>query len=309
MIKQIKKRVMVLAGIFLFTAAGAASGQQADLSSPVSASPSSGVSGTTNPVALPVPTATGSQTVRGPIMANRTAPQAPAAYPPDPGASTNGDIRDIRGPLHIPDSLIWLYYGVAGCLFLLVSVLIWKWVVGRKKARVKLPFERAFEQLERAKGFMKPETAGKFSIMVSSAVRTYIENRFEMEMTRHTTEEFMRYVTADPSGEIKEYGDLLNGFLSTCDLVKFARRALTVKQMEEMLRSAWNFVDATKPSMDDRKAGQKAGEGEPVVDHVGIRKRASLMKRWWGNGFRFTSKKTTVPASLDHHGAVAAGGR
>jgi hypothetical protein len=314
-------RAMVFAGLFLLMSLGAVSGQEKDPASSSSITQSTGDSGATKPQAIQIPTATapqtatglqtvpGSQTIRGPIMGNQAASQSQAAAPLDSSASANGDIRDIRGPLHIPDPITWLYYGVAGCLFLLALMWFWKWIAGRKKIREKLPFELALEQLERAKAFMKPETAGRFSVMVSKAVRTYIESRFEMEVTRHTTEEFMRRVAAEPSGEIKEYGGLLNGFLGYCDLAKFARYALTMKQMEEMLQSARHFVDVTKPSPDDQKTNHKEIEGDPAVDNVPVRNKPSLMKRWWEKGFRFTSRKTTAPVSLDHPGAVAAGGR
>jgi hypothetical protein len=308
-------RAMVFAGLFLLMSVGAVLGQEKDPASSPLITQSSGGPGKTKQQAIQIPTGPGSQTVpgsqtiRGPIMGNQAASQSQAAAPLDSSASANGDIRDIRGPLHIPDPITWLYYGVAGCLFLLALMWFWKWIAGRKKIREKLPFELALEQLERAKAFMKPETAGRFSVMVSKAVRTYIESRFEMEVTRHTTEEFMRRVAAEPSGEIKEYGGLLNGFLGYCDLAKFARYALTMKQMEEMLQSARHFVDVTKPSPDDQKTNHKEIEGDPAVDNVPVRNKPSLMKRWWEKGFRFTSRKTTAPVGLDHPGAVAAGGR
>ena len=314
-------RAMVFAGLFLLMSVGAVSGQEKDPASSSSIIQSTGDSGATKPQVIQIPTATapqtatglqtapGSQTIRAPVMGNKTAPQSPAAGHLDLSASAKGDIRDIRGPLHIPDPLVWLYYGAAGILFLLALAWFWRWVAGRKKTLEKLPFELALEQLEQAKAFMKPETAEKFSVMVSKAVRTYIESRFEMEVTRQTTEEFMRRVAADPSEKIKGYGDLLNGFLGYCDLAKFARYALTVKQMEDMLQNARHFVDATKPSPDDQKSSLKMEEGEPAADNAHVRNTPSLMKTWWGKGFGFTSRKTIVPAGLDHQGAVAAGGR
>ncbi|HIJ41070.1 MAG TPA: hypothetical protein HPP90_08335 [Deltaproteobacteria bacterium] len=242
-------------------------------------------------------------------MANQTVPQSAAAGPLDVGASPIGDIRDIRGPLHIPDPLAWLPYSAVGLVLLLASIWFWKWFRRQRNQREKLPFELALEQLERAKAFMKPETALRFSVMVSDAVRKYIDNRFKIEVTRHTTEEFMRRVAAEPSGEIKVYGDLLNGFLGHCDLAKFARYALSVKQMEEMLQSALHFVDATRPRPEDQKAGRKVEEGEPAVDKGMARKGPPLMTMWWGKGLGFISKKTAVPAGPEQHTAVAAGGR
>ena len=309
MMKQDIKRIMVVTGFLLLMGVGAVSGKQADPPSTESVTQSAGAPVASNVPPVGASISPGPQTVRGPIVANQMVPQSAAAGPLDMGASAIGDIRDIRGPLHIPDPLAWLTYVAAGFLLLFTLAWFWKWFRGQRKERVKLPFELALEQLERAKAFMKPETAVKFSVMVSDAVRKYIENRFEIEVTRHTTEEFMRRVAAEPSGEIKGYGDLLNGFLGYCDLAKFARYALTVKRMEGMLQSALHFVDATRPRPEDQKAGRKMEEGEPDVDKGMARKGPSLIRMWWGKGFGFISKKTAVPTGLEQHGAVAAGGR
>ena len=163
--------------------------------------------------------------------------------------------------------------------------------------------------MERAKRFMKPESADQFSVMVSDAVRNYIETRFEMEVTRHTTEEFMRRLAADPSGEIKGYQDLLNGFLGYCDLAKFARYVLAVKQMEEMFESALHFVDATKPRPEDQTNVGKMKKGGPSVDVETVCKDSTVIKRWWEKGLGFISRKAALPAGLDHGHAVAEGGR
>ena len=302
-------RTMVFAGLFLLMGAGAVSGSQIDPSSAPSGLQPSGSSAALNPQPAGAPASTKPRMVRGPIAANQTGSQSSIARPADLGASPVGDIRDIRGPLHIPDPLAWLTYGIAGLLLLLASAWFWRWFRKRKTERNKLPFELAFEQLERAKAFMKPETAGRFSVMVSAAVRNYIEKRFEMEVTKHTTEEFMRRVAAEPSGGIKGYEDLLNGFLGYCDLAKFARYVLTLKQMEEMLQSALHFVDATKPRPEEEKTCRKGNKVEPAAEEEGVQKSSSLFKRWWGKGLGFISGKTTLRAALDQGGAVAEGGR
>ena len=307
---MMNKTAMVFACLFFLVGVGTVSGSQMVPASPTSVAQPSGTAVASKSQPMGPSTSTGSLTVRGPIASNRTAPRAAVAHPADSGASAVGDIRDIRGPLHIPDPLAWLPYGAAGLLLLLASAWFWRWFRKRKTERKKLPFELAFEQLERAKAFMKPETAGRFSVMVSAAVRNYIEMRFEMEVTKHTTEEFMRRVASGPSMEIKGYEDLLNGFLGYCDLAKFARYALTLKQMEEMLRSAIHFVDATKPRPEDEKAGRKGKKEEPAVaGEEAVQKSFSPVKRWWGKGLGFISRKTALRTALDRGDAVVAGGR
>ena len=85
-------------------------------------------------------------------------PSPPTAVP----SSMVDDIRDIRGPLHIPDPLLYLYYAVGACLFLISAATAWRWFRRRKVLRAKLAFEIAFEQLKRAKALMKPDMGDEF---------------------------------------------------------------------------------------------------------------------------------------------------
>jgi len=219
------------------------------------------------------------------------------------------DIRDIRGPLHIPAPLVWLYYAGGACLFLMAAAGVWRWLRRHKALRAKRAFEIAFEQLEHAKALMKPELADAFSVAVSDAIRTYIENRFEVRVTRHTTEEFMARIGADPAGDLVEYSDLLQHFLGYCDLAKFARYLLTVDQMKEMHQSAWQFVDRTKPLPEENTADQKSEIGQEGSTESEKPKRASLFSALRAKGLTLIPKKTMADGGLDTRSAVAAGGR
>jgi len=238
----------------------------------------------------------------------------PSAQLPSPGqaavtSSTPDDIRDIRGPLHIPDPLLWLYYAGGACLFLLAAAGAWQWFRRRKALRLKLAFEIAFDQLERAKALMTPEQADAFAVAVSDAIRTYIENRFEVRVTRHTTEEFMARIKTEPAGDLVGYSDVLRDFLCHCDLAKFARCMLTIDQMKEMHQSAWQFVDRTRPRPEEKTAEQKSeiphenrAESEKPI-------RSALLSTLRAKGQRLIPKKTTADVGLDTRSAVAAGGR
>ena len=235
-----------------------------------------------------------------------------AANGPTPATAASpiaDDIRDIRGPLHIPDPLIWLYYAGGACLFLIIAAAAWRWFRRRKVLRAKLAFEIAFEQLERAKALMKPETADEFSVAVSDAVRTYIESRFDLRVTRHTTEEFMARIAAEPAGDLVRYADLLHHFLGHCDLAKFARYMLGSDQMKKMHQSAWEFVDKTKLLPEEMTADQdmeKRGENIRITTQS---KLAALFNSLKTKGLNLIPKKTTAPVGLDSSSALAAGGR
>ena len=232
-------------------------------------------------------------------------PSSPTAVP----SSIADDIRDIRGPLHIPDPLLWLYYAVGGCLFLIGAAAAWRWLRRRKVLRAKLAFEIAFEQLKRAKALMKPETGDEFSVAVSNAIRTYIESRFGLRVTRHTTEEFMTRIAAEPSGDLGKYADLLHNFLEHCDLAKFARYTLTLDQMKGMHRSAWDFVDKTRPRPEEKTADKKLERSGEEITITAQSKLLTLIGSLWAKGQRLIPKKTMAPVGLNGNSAVVAGGR
>jgi len=222
------------------------------------------------------------------------------------------DIRDIRGPLHIPDPLLWLYYAVGALLASAAAGVSWRWFKRRRILRAKQAFEIAFEQLEQAKSLMKPELADAFSVAVSDAIRTYIEKRFELPVTRHTTEEFMARIQAEPAGGLAEYNDLLHDFLGHCDLAKFARFLLTVDQMKAMHESAWQFVDQTRPRPEEKAAQQtmEAPDADPAVSTVSeAASRRSLPGLLQTVRQRLIFKRTTAAVDFGAGSAVAAGGR
>jgi len=224
-----------------------------------------------------------------------------------PGAAD--DIRDIRGPLHIPNPIFWLYYAMGTCLALAVAAAIWRWSKRHQALRAKRAYEIAFLKLEKAKALMKPDLAEAFSVAVSDAVRVYTEQRFEVRVTRHTTGEFMARIGAEPGGDLAEYRDMLRDFLSHCDLAKFACFLLTVDQMKEMHRRAWEFVDGTRPRPEEKAAEQRLETSDAVPASSAVRKVRSLSKILVSTCQRSFSQKTIASAGLNEGRAVAAGGR
>ncbi len=171
----------------------------------------------------------------------------PSSCPLSLSTGPKGDIRDIRGPIHIPDPRLWLFYALGSILLLFLARAVWKWFKNRTLFRSKEAFEIAFEELEKAKALMKPEMAERFSVMVSKTIRTYVEKRFGMKVTRNTTHEFITQIAAKPSSELNRHSGPLREFLGHCDLAKFARQTFSEEQMGKMHRSAWRFVGETRP--------------------------------------------------------------
>jgi len=200
---------------------------------------------------------------------------AKQVIPAGPTAKPTEDIRDIRGPRKIPDPWWWVLYAAGALLGLLLLYGVWR-ALGRKKLRVKLAHERAFEALERARTLMQPECAREFSYQLSDVVRQYIEERFAVRTTQQTTTEFLLYMSEQDVGPLSGRRGLLNEFLGNCDLVKFARWGLTESEMEAMFQSAWQFVDETKASSE---GSPKAGFRLPFF---GDRFPVSGVRRWPG---------------------------
>jgi len=187
----------------------------------------------------------------------------PSATSPSAGAGSEEDIRDIRGPRYILPA--WVLPAMAAMVVILVLAIyrIWRW---RRERGVRplLPYERALERLEHVRALMQPADAREFSIAVSDIVRGYIEQRFEVAVTRRTTEEFLHDLLETPHVALARHQSLLADFLHQCDFVKFAGMSLALQDMETLRQSARAFVLATaKP--EDSPAVQEGHDALPAA--------------------------------------------
>jgi hypothetical protein len=195
-----------------------------------------------------------------------SAPTAPAniAAAQTPSLPTvNQDIRDIRPPYHIPPGWLWLAWAGGGLALVVLGYGAWRWR-SRLGLRVKLPYEIALEQLEKARRLMQPEQARAFSIAVSEIVRDYIEKSFPVPAAHRTTEEFLRDLATRVDSPLVAHQPVLADFLRHCDLAKFARWVLSVPQMEAMLQSAGTFIVATGKPVADRSPTHSVGTIPPT---------------------------------------------
>ena len=176
-------------------------------------------------------------------------PSEPPATPNVPAVSTTPtsaeeDIRDIRGPRNfVPDWIVAVL--VAFVAVLAFSIYFyWRWR-RKQRLRILLPYEVALQRLEDIRTLIQPSRAREFSTAVSDIVRNYIEQRFEVAVTRRTTEEFLRDLVDFPVPSLARHQSLLSEFLQQCDLVKFAAVSLASQSMESLHNSARTFVLAT----------------------------------------------------------------
>ena len=147
------------------------------------------------------------------------------------GRDEGGDIRDIKGPLAIPFSVVTLLPWLAG-LVILCAAAYWLYRRYRRRQRpdVQVPVvpprpahEIAYESLDalEASGLLELGEVKTYHIRVSDIMRVYAEGRFGVEAMEMTTSGVLDGLrrTGAVSGVLVDFRQLLD----RCDLVKFAK--------------------------------------------------------------------------------------
>lgn len=162
-------------------------------------------------------------------------------------ATVLSDIKDIVKPplqiarkLWIP-ALIALLALIAGLLTLLF--LRRRSAVQPASVPPRQPHIIAKQALEALHG--KPWLPEPFFTELSLILRTYLENRFNLNAPESTTEELTRSMSADRRLAVKEQQTLRN-FLIQADLVKFARAGAEKEVMQNAFDTVDHFVEQTK---------------------------------------------------------------
>ncbi len=186
------------------------------------------------------------------------------------GIDESGDLRDIRGPLGIPMSLLRL------ALWLLLPLLIVAvlWLLARKLrapeeekgtpayAALQRPaHELALEALEalEASPMLERGQVKEYHIEVSNILRTYVERRFRvdaLEMTSREVVQGLERVGVEPS-----FREGLTTFLEQCDMVKFAKVRPDADVSRQVLELGRRLVQRSAPRPE--AAASEAAEGAP----------------------------------------------
>ena len=165
--------------------------------------------------------------------------------------AAGADIHGIKGPVHIAGSWWWLLWAAVGAAVLAVLFFGLRYWRKRKQAVPATPAEpvvapevRARAKLEEALGHL--EDPRVFCILVSDAVRFYLEERFELRAPERTTEEFLDELQTSAHLNIQQKA-ALGGFLQRCDLAKFARYPHGPADLRAMYDSALQLIEETTP--------------------------------------------------------------
>jgi hypothetical protein len=103
-----------------------------------------------------------------------------------------------------------------------------------------------------------------FYFELSEAVREYLGGRFGFDSLEMTTEELMQALRRTALAAIPRVIDSeIEGWLSACDLVKFAKVSPTMEQARGALETAIRMVEATRP----RPPVQPSSPAGPEVAH------------------------------------------
>jgi hypothetical protein len=180
------------------------------------------------------------------LVTNSTALIVPARPPATNGAA--GPIfHEAPKPLiYIPSGWAWVIWTAMILALLTALYFAWRW--WRKKPAVVLPpipaHVRARRRLEQA--LAKISEPKLFSVLVSGAIREYLEERFNFHAPERTTDEFLLELQSSHLLTRAQKGSL-GEFLASCDLIKFAKYEPTEVELRGLYESALRLVNETEP--------------------------------------------------------------
>ncbi|MFV2065331.1 MAG: hypothetical protein ACC645_00015 [Pirellulales bacterium] len=182
-------------------------------------------------------------------------------------------------PLAPPPPSRWPWMVLALVLVLGSSPFVVRaYLAWRRRARLRSAYDIARARLERLLASRRPdrEQIDAFYVELSSIVRRYLEDRFDLRAPELTTEEFLEGVqyTPDLSGD---HPSLLREFLRQADLVKFAGFKPSGEDIERSVSAARRFLEETRenaPLLDEPE-----GQQDPVpqiADRAGSKESSGV---------------------------------
>jgi len=169
-----------------------------------------------------------------------------------PAAGLAEDIRDVKPPVNFPADYS-LFFFILGCIFLAVLFFFLRYWSQRLKEAEKIvaqpdpPWVTALRRMEKLESRHLPQ-AGQFKEFytdLSAIIRQYMEGRFNINAPEMTTEEFLS--SLKHAVELNaEHQRLLQDFLNSSDMVKFAKYGPSVGEAEKSFVFARRLVEETK---------------------------------------------------------------
>ena len=138
----------------------------------------------------------------------------------------------------------------------LIIILLY-WFVFRKnkeKEKVLTPWALALLNLHNLSDNFKSGNLNPVKCISSltDIVRNYLEDRFEIHAPRQTTEEFLRNMENWSSPLNNKDRNFLRDFMTSADMIKFAKHEASKEQIETAIARAEQLVDETTPTEENK---------------------------------------------------------
>ena len=196
------------------------------------------------------------------------------------GLDEGQDIRDIRGPLSIPRSM--LVIGLWVLALALAAAGGW-WLARRARQPTtddgpiaegppRPAHEIAYEQLDwlETSGLLGQGRIKEYHIEVSDIMRRYLEGRYAIRALEMTSREVLEQL--GDAGVSWDVHDRFTAFMEHCDLVKFAKHRPSPTACALIVPDARALVDATLPPPEPEPEEEEEGgatRNEAPGDHRG----------------------------------------
>jgi hypothetical protein len=191
---------------------------------------------------------------RGDVRTARTQPVAIKigsliANEPEPA------LKDAAPPVTVMEENLWPAYIAGGLCAAGLGALLTMLIVRRMRARrgerpgppPRPAHEVALERLDRlgAYGFLENADNRPFYFAVSEIIRDYLGGRYGFDSLELTTDELIAELRRQAGREL--FLSEIQGWLSACDLVKFAKISPSATEARGALESAIRIVTTTRP--------------------------------------------------------------
>ncbi len=166
-----------------------------------------------------------------------------------PGAALEEDIRGPRPAVQIPippESHLGLWIALTAGV-LAVMALCWWLLRRRKSSSAASVSEHALTQLDAINRERISLEAAPLADRTADVVRKYIAGKFGIAAPQRTTEEFLTSLTVVHSPLIV-HRELLQGFLTSCDMAKFAGASFNNAERLALVDNAYRFIRASAHS-------------------------------------------------------------
>jgi hypothetical protein len=185
-------------------------------------------------------------------------------------AGASNELRPVRehlAPLREPGSLWPWLVGLAVLAAVAAPLAYRSWKAARGEARRRSAWEIARARLDALSSRQRPaseDDIDTFFVELSSLIRRYLEDRFELRAPELTTEEFLQVASASPDLD-EAHQAFLRDFLRRADEVKFGRLIPPPEDIEAALASASRFLDDTRGPVEAADGAEAQPGAQPGV--------------------------------------------